>query len=80
MRFGCAGENLKRAYQVENLDARRRDEHDAPCPRIEWWVSVVRSVFQFQFQKAPAADAGAVAVMNFSGAASKVFLSASEQK
>jgi hypothetical protein len=33
--FRRAGENLKRPYQVENLDAGRRHEHDPPCPRFE---------------------------------------------
>ena len=35
MHFRRAGKDLKRSDQVENLDARRRHEHDPPCPRLE---------------------------------------------
>ena len=33
--FRCAGEDLKRSDQVENLDAGRRHEHDPPRARFE---------------------------------------------
>ena len=48
--FRCAGEDLKRSDQVENLDAGPRHEHDPPCPRFEWRFVVLSTRFDFNWR------------------------------
>lgn len=80
MHFRCAGEDLKRSDKIENLDAGPRKEDDAPRSRFERRFIIVNYVFRFQFEKPGTADPGASALINVSGAASKLFLSSFEQK
>lgn len=78
--FRRARKDLKRSDQVEDFNAGSRHEYDPPRPRFEWRFVGLEYQFRFQLEEPDAADRGAAAVTNLSGAASKVFLSSSEQK
>src|SRR6266496_5769116 len=66
--LGSARKNLERTDQVEDLDLRRGDENDSTrCPRSADGICARTHSFLS-------------AATNLSGAASKVFLSSSEQK
>ena len=80
MHFRCPRKDLQRSNQVENLDAGTCDEQNPTCARLERRCVVPEGAVRFQFEELDIAGLGATVFTNCSGAASKVFLSFSEQK